>query len=144
LPNFKKKDLFIKPNFNSADETPGSTHYDTLKTLIQKMREMDAGRLTIGDRSGMGNTEDVFENKKIFALAKDFDVNTVIFDNLKKDDWEFINFYSRHWKQSFYIPQAVKNSGGIIQTCCLKTHRYGGHFTVTSNLYKSEHCQICR
>jgi uncharacterized protein (DUF362 family) len=131
LPNFKKKDLFIKPNFNSADETPGSTHPDTLKTLIGKLRGMESGKLTIGDRSGMGDTNDVFENKKIFALAKDLNVETIVFDNLKKDDWEFVNFDGSHWKQGFYIPKAVRNAGGIIQTCCLKTHRYGGHFTLS-------------
>ena len=131
LPNFKKKELFIKPNFNSADETPGSTHNDTLKTLISKLREMESGKLTIGDRSGMGNTNDVFENKKIFAMANDLNVNTIVFDTLKKDDWEFINFDGSHWKQGFYIPKPLKNAGGIIQTCCLKTHRYGGHFTLS-------------
>jgi uncharacterized protein (DUF362 family) len=131
LPKFKRKDLFIKPNFNSADETPGSTHFDTLKTLIGKLRELESGKLTIGDRSGMGNTNDVFENKKIFALGKDSDVGTVVFDNLKKDDWELIKFDGSHWKQGFYIPKPLKNAGGIIQTCCLKTHRYGGHFTLS-------------
>lgn len=131
LPNFKKKDLFIKPNFNSADETPGSTHNDTLKTLIQKLREMESGKLTIGDRSGMGNTNDVFENKKIFAMGKDLNVNTIVFDTLQKDEWEHINFDGNQWKQGFYIPKPLKNAGGIIQTCCLKTHRYGGHFTLS-------------
>lgn len=131
LSKFNKKDLFIKPNFNSADETPGSTHNDTLKTLISKLREMDSGKLTIGDRSGMGNTNDVFENKKVFALAKDLDVNTVIFDDLKKEDWELINLQGSNWKQGFYIPKPLKNAGGIIQTCCLKTHQYGGHFTLS-------------
>jgi uncharacterized protein (DUF362 family) len=131
LPNFQKKDLFIKPNFNSADETPGSTHNDTLKTLINKLRQMDSGKLTIGDRSGMGNTNDVFEDKKIFALAKETDVQTLVFDDLKKDDWELIKFDGSHWKQGFYIPKPLKNAGGIIQTCCLKTHQYGGHFTLS-------------
>ncbi len=131
LPNFAKRDLFIKPNFNSADETPGSTHNDTLKALITKLREMESGKLTIGDRSGMGNTNDVFENKKIFAMAKDLKLDTMVFDDLKADDWELVKFDSSHWKQGFYVPKAVKNAGGIIQTCCLKTHRYGGHFTLS-------------
>lgn len=131
LPKFNKKDLFIKPNFNSADETPGSTHNDTLKCLIAKLREMEAGKLTIGDRSGMGNTNDVFENKKVFALARDLDVNTIVFDELKAADWEFVRFEGSHWKQGFYIPKAVKSSGAVVQTCCLKTHRYGGHFTLS-------------
>lgn len=131
LPKFGKKDLFIKPNFNSADETPGSTHSDTLKTLIGKLRELESGKLTIGDRSGMGNTNDVFENKKIFAMAKDLNLNTIVFDDLKAEDWELVKFDGSHWKQGFYIPKTVKNAGGIIQTCCLKTHRYGGHFTLS-------------
>jgi uncharacterized protein (DUF362 family) len=131
LPKFNKKDFFIKPNFNSADETPGSTHKDTLTTIIRQLKELGAGHLTIGDRSGMGNTNDVFENKKIFDLAKEFDVKTVIFDDLKREDWEFVNFDGSHWKQGFYLPKAVKNTGGIVQTCCLKTHRYGGHFTLS-------------
>lgn len=131
LDKFKKKELFIKPNFNSADETPGSTHSDTLKTLVRKLREMEAGKLTIGDRSGMADTRDVFENKQIFKLAREFDFSTVVFNELKKDEWELVKFEGSHWKQGFYIPKAVKNAGGIIQTCCLKTHRYGGHFTLS-------------
>ena len=131
IPKFNKKDLFIKPNFNSAHETPGSTHNDTLKTLIAKLREMESGKLTIGDRSGMGNTNDVFENKKVFALAKETDVQTIVFDELKKEDWQLINVEGSHWKQGFYIPKPLTNAGGIIQTCCLKTHQYGGHFTLS-------------
>jgi uncharacterized protein (DUF362 family) len=131
LPKFTKRDLFIKPNFNSADETPGSTHNDTLKAIISKLREMESGKLTIGDRSGMGNTRDVFENKQIFALAKDLKLDTIVFDDLKAEDWELVKFDSSHWKQGFYVPKAVKSAGGIVQTCCLKTHRYGGHFTLS-------------
>lgn len=131
LPKFGEKDLFIKPNFNSADDTPGSTHNDILKSLISKLREMEAGKMTIGDRSGMGSTRDVFENKKIFALAKDQNLETLVFDDLKADDWQLVKFDGSHWKQGFYVPKAVKSAGGIIQTCCLKTHRFGGHFTLS-------------
>lgn len=131
LPKFGRKDLLVKPNFNSADQTPGSTHNDTLKAIVTKLREMESGKLVIGDRSGMGNTRDVFENKRIFALAKDLKLDTMVFDDLKAEDWELIKFDSSHWKQGFYVPKAVRSAGGIIQTCCLKTHRYGGHFTLS-------------
>src|SRR6185295_12959735 len=71
IKSFNARDLFIKPNFNSADTTPGSTHIDTLAALIDKLRKMNSGRLTIGDRSGMGKTREVMEAKDIFHLAKD-------------------------------------------------------------------------
>ena len=32
--SMKGKDLFLKPNFNSADPVPGSTHNDTLSALV--------------------------------------------------------------------------------------------------------------
>ena len=35
---FKGKNLFIKPNFNSADDTPGSTHNDVLMSLMSELR----------------------------------------------------------------------------------------------------------
>src|SRR5512142_1277642 len=40
IKSFKARDLFIKPNFNSADAPPGSTHIDTLTALIDKLRKM--------------------------------------------------------------------------------------------------------
>lgn len=56
---FKGKNLFLKPNFNSADATPGSTHNDTLRALMSEMRALGAKEMTVGDRSGMGNTREV-------------------------------------------------------------------------------------
>src|ERR1041385_8873569 len=53
LRSFNGKDIFIKPNFNSVHTFPGSTHIDTLSALIDKLRKLNAGKMTIGDRSGM-------------------------------------------------------------------------------------------
>lgn len=132
LSSFKGKDLFIKPNYNSADATPGSTHNDTLVSLVQKLREMGAGPLTIGDRSGMGVTREVMEAKDIFKLAKEMNLKTVIFDEMEAQDWEVIKPQAgAHWPKGFAIPKAVKRAGAVVQTCCLKTHRYGGHFTLS-------------
>ena len=33
----KNKDVLIKPNFNTADPTPGSTHNDTLNVWHQRV-----------------------------------------------------------------------------------------------------------
>jgi uncharacterized protein (DUF362 family) len=55
----------------------------------------------------------------------------VVFDQLQADDWEHLKPADSHWSQGFAIPRIVRQSGGIVQTCCLKTHRYGGHFTLS-------------
>ncbi len=125
------KDFFIKPNFNSADATPGSTSEDTLAAIVKKLKMLGSGPLTIGDRSGMGNTVEVMEKKNIFVLGKELGAKVVVFDQLKADDWEHLKSADSHWQQGFAIPRIVRQAGGVVQTCCLKTHRYGGHFTLS-------------
>ena len=36
-----------------------------------------------------------------------------------------------HWQNGFAVARPVLEADGVIQTCCLKTHRYGGHFTMS-------------
>jgi uncharacterized protein (DUF362 family) len=129
--SFQGKDLFLKPNFNSADAAPGSTHQDTLVALIRQLKSRGAGPLTIGDRSGMGNTREVMRSKQVFKMATELGAKVVVFDELRADDWEPIKLSDGHWQQGFALPRLVRNAGAIVQTCCLKTHRYGGHFTLS-------------
>jgi uncharacterized protein (DUF362 family) len=131
LSKFGGKDFFIKPNFNSADATPGSTSEETLAAIVKKLKTLGAGPMTIGDRSGMGNTQEVMEQKNVFTLGKELGARVVVFDQLKADDWEHLKATESHWRQGFAIPKLVRQAGGIVQTCCLKTHRYGGHFTLS-------------
>ena len=131
MEKFRGKDLFIKPNFNSSDPTPGSTHEDTLVALMRKLKAMGSGPLTLGDRSGMGNTREVMGKKSAFQMGKELDAKVVVFDELGADDWELIKLQDSHWEQGFALPSVVRKAGGVVQTCCLKTHRYGGHFTLS-------------
>jgi uncharacterized protein (DUF362 family) len=131
LDSLKGKDLFIKPNFNSADATPGSTHNDTLAALIEKLRALGAKDLTLGDRSGMGNTREVMEAKEAFRLAKEMKLKSVVLDELSAADWKLFAPSGSHWQKGFALPRPLIEAGGVVQTCCLKTHRYGGHFTLS-------------
>jgi len=125
------KHLFLKPNFNSADPTPGSTHDDVLRTLVQALQDMGADRITVGDRSGMGDTRAVMEQKGIFRMAEELGFETVVFDELDADGWEEMQIEGSHWQRGFAVARPALEADGIVQTCCLKTHRYGGHFTLS-------------
>ena len=125
------KTIFLKPNFNSADPPPGSSHIDTLTALIQKLQTMGVGRITIGDRSGMGNTREVMRRKDIFRMADELGCETVVFDELDKNGWEKLDIEGSHWEQGFAVARPVLEADGVVQACCLKTHRFGGHFTMS-------------
>ena len=131
LRGFQGRNLFIKPNFNSADTFPGSTHNDTLVALIRKLQNLGAGPLTVGDRSGMGDTRGVMESKGIFKLGAEVGAKVVVLDELPGQHWEKIEQPGFHWQRGFAIPQIVRSAGGVVTTCCLKTHRFGGHFTLS-------------
>jgi len=60
------KDVLLKPNFNTADPFPGSTHNDTLTTLIIHLKDLGAKSVTIGERSGPPDTSDVLKDKGIY------------------------------------------------------------------------------
>lgn len=131
IDSIKSKDLFLKPNFNSADAAPGSTHNDTLRSLVQELQGRGAGRITVGDRSGMGDTRNVMERKGIFRMAGEVGFETVVFDALDTDGWEMLQAPDSHWQNGFAVARPVLEADGVVQTCCLKTHRYGGHFTMS-------------
>jgi uncharacterized protein (DUF362 family) len=128
---FQGKDVFLKPNFNSADATPGSTHNDVLRALIEELRERGARTITVGDRSGMGSTRRVMEEKGVLAMAAELGVRTVVFDELKKDQWVIMQPADSPWKDGFAVARPILEADVVVQTCCLKTHRFGGHFTMS-------------
>ena len=47
----KNKNVLIKPNFNTADRYPGSTHNDTLVGLVEEVWGLGAKSVAVGDRS---------------------------------------------------------------------------------------------
>ena len=79
--SFTNEHVFLKPNFNSADPPPGSTHSDVLRALIKFLRDGGARKITLGDRSGMGSTHDVMQKLKIFELAEELGFDILIFDD---------------------------------------------------------------
>jgi uncharacterized protein (DUF362 family) len=123
--------VFLKPNFNSADPFPGSTHNDTLSALVRELQARGAGPITVGDRSGMGDTRRVMERKDIFRLADELGFETLVLDELDAAGWEKLKPSGSHWTRGFAIARPVLDADVVVQTCCLKTHRFGGHFTLS-------------
>lgn len=134
IPPMKGKRVFVKPNFNTSDEFPGSTHNDTLTQLVAEIQEREAGEISVGDRSGPEPTQKVLENKGIFDLSSDMGFNVVNFADLEEGDWVQVKQEGFHWEDGFYVPRTFLESEYIVSTCCLKTHGFGGIFTMSLKL----------
>jgi uncharacterized protein (DUF362 family) len=130
----KNKDVLIKPNFNTADLTPGSTHNDTLVALAEEVWKMGAKSVSLGERS-YPLTRSVMEQKGILPLLKELDVKIIDFDDLDQKDWVKVKPKESHWQDGFRIARPILESECLISTCCLKTHQYGGVFTMSLKLH---------
>ena len=134
FPTVKNKPVFIKPNFNTSDPTPGSTHNDTLGRLILEMRNRGAAEITVGDRSGPPATKSVLEEKGIFELAKKLNFKVINFEELPETDWVNFNPPGNHWEKGFSLARPAVEAEYLVFTHCLKTHQYGGVFTQSLKL----------
>ena len=125
------KGVLVKPNFNTSDETPGSTHNDTLRAILAWARDHGAKSLAIGDRSGPESTDKVLEKKGIPELAGAFDAKVINFDALGPEGYVKVTPPGSHWKDGFLMAKPVVEAECVISTCCLKTHQFGGVFTMS-------------
>jgi uncharacterized protein (DUF362 family) len=132
LKSFHGKSVVVKPNFNTADPAPGSTHNDTLESLVLVLQQMGAGQVTLAERSGPGDsTRKIMEKKGTFGLAQELSFRIVNLEETDPEDWVKVEPRDSHWSHGFHFPRIYLEAESIVQTCCLKTHAYGGHFTLS-------------
>jgi len=134
FPSVNGKKVMLKPNFNTAGPAPASTHNDTLSQLIHEMREQGAAKITVGERSGPPPTKSVLEDKGIFQLAQELNFEIINYEELTEKDWVHFNPPGNHWKEGFYLARPGVEADYFVSTCCLKTHGYGGVFTMSIKL----------
>ena len=71
------------------------------------------------------------EKKGIFSLAKELGFDIICLDELDSNGWVHLHPKDSHWKNGFHFPRVYLEAESVVQTCCLKTHAYGGHFTLS-------------
>ena len=82
-------------------------------------------------RSGMGVTDKVLKNRSVYDVSERLGFEVVDLDLVGAGDWKDIPPDGLHWKHGFKISRIFVESDKVVQTCCLKTHRFGGHFTLS-------------
>ena len=130
----KGKHVLIKPNFNTADPTPGSTHNDTLAALAEELWAMGAKSISVGERS-WPRTRKVMELKGVLPVLQKLDVRVIDFDDLKEKDWVEFKPKGGHWANGFRVARPILEAECLVSTGCLKTHQFGGVFTLFLKLH---------
>ena len=120
-PSMEDKHVIVKPNFNTADPAPASTHNDTLNQLITEIKDRNASEITLAERSYQP-FDDVINEKGIKEMAKEMGFNI---KNLDLDEYTVFNRDNLNWQNGFRIPNIINNAEYIVATCCLKTHFKG-------------------
>ena len=127
----KGKKVILKPNFNTADPPPASTSIVVLKSIITKLYDMKAKTITVAERSGPVDTHDCMKQKGLFELAEELKFEVVNLAEIPLEEYVHIIPNDSHWKNGFLFAKIYQEAECIVETCCLKTHQYGGHFTLS-------------
>jgi uncharacterized protein (DUF362 family) len=130
-PPFTQASVAVKANFNSADPFPAATHPRTLEMLIRELRAAGAGSIVLAERSGMGATRTVLERTGVFRMGKELGFDVIVSDELGNEGWLKHTGAGFHWQQGFWLARPFAGADRVVHTCCLKTHRFGGHFTLS-------------
>jgi uncharacterized protein (DUF362 family) len=126
--------VLVKPNWNTADPYPASTHNDTLEHMVSWLKNAGAGSITLGERSGPAETAAVIREKRIDTLARRLGVGIINFEELPDEDWVRVRPPDSHWRDGFLAARPVLDAPFVAATCCLKTHGFGGVFTMSLKL----------
>jgi uncharacterized protein (DUF362 family) len=79
----------------------------------------------------MGDTRQVMEAKGVFAQGRKRGFAPVVLDELAARDWVAHPLPGGHWRRGVLFPRLLEEAEAIVSTCCLKTHRFGGHVTLS-------------
>jgi len=131
MSDFKAKNIALKANYNSADPFPASSHPKTIQKLVRSIKEHDPSNIILAERSGMGNTRDVLETMGVIYLGEKEGFEVRVLDEEDIDGWLKIDREGTHWVKGFYISKIFTDADKVVQTCCLKSHRFSGHFTLS-------------
>ncbi|MFY9193954.1 MAG: DUF362 domain-containing protein [Methanoculleus sp.] len=131
LPSLEGREVAVKANFNSDDPFPASTHPETLEAIFGQIRDAGARKVRLGERSGMGETRAVLMNRGATGVAERAGAEVVVLDSLPLEEWVAIPASGLHWRRGFLIARLFREADAVVQTCCLKTHRFGGHFSLS-------------
>ncbi len=125
--------VLIKPNVNSDDAAPGTTHPEALAEVVRLTKARGA-YVIVGDRSNpRWKTIPAMKKTGIYQAASDAGADEII--GFEEGDWIRVNpEKAQNWPKGFRIPKILKEVDHIISVPVLHTHSITGHSLAIKNL----------
>lgn len=115
--------VFLKPNFNTADEFPGSSSIDFLKAVSELVYESGAKSVIIGDSSTIYiGTEEIIKEKGVREL-ENIGIPLKVY-NLDKQKFITKKIPNAQYLSKVSVPKILYEADKLIYLPCLKTHSW--------------------
>lgn len=118
--------ILIKPNYNTADESPASTAPDFLKAVVELCFEAGANRVIVGESSTFTIKNHSISTKKTLCKACVYDLEKskqppeiYIFDD---HEWVEKTINRAKYLKKVSVPKIMDEVDKIILLPCAKTH----------------------
>lgn len=128
--DFAGQEVYLKASYNSPHPFPATTHPEALRAAMEMLFRKGARTVTVVERSGMGATRDILSQLKVPDLVRELNASWLALDELAPAQWRHAALAGSHWVRGIEVPDFL-DAAGIIQVCCLKTHRFGGQFSAS-------------
>ncbi|MCW3981272.1 MAG: DUF362 domain-containing protein [Candidatus Bathyarchaeota archaeon] len=123
-------EVFLKPNFNTADPSPASSDPEFVEAIIELLYEHGASKVILGESSMASlSTREVLEKTGMLRKAQRAGAEIVVFDEGK---WVKVEIGGRYLTK-VSLPQRTLKVGKLVYSCCMKTHKWA-KFTLSLKL----------
>lgn len=125
--------VLVKPNVNSDDPAPGTTHPEALGEVVRLAKARGA-YVIVGDRSNpRWKTIPAMKETGIYQAAQEAGADEIV--GFEDEDWIRVKPEgSLYWPNGFRVPKRLAGINHIISVPVLHTHSIAGHSLAIKNL----------
>ena len=125
--------VLIKPNVNSDDPAPGTTHPEALAEVV-RLAKAKGAYVVVGDRSNPSwQTIPAMEKTGMYQTAEQAGADEIV--GFENEEWVRVKpEMAKNWPKGFRIPKRLTQFDHIISVPVLHTHQITSHSLALKNL----------
>jgi uncharacterized protein (DUF362 family) len=125
--------VLIKPNVNSDDPAPGTTHPEALAEVVRLVKAKGA-YVVVGDRSNpRWQTIPAMKKTGLYQAAEQAGADEIV--GFENEEWIRVRpAMAKNWPKGFKIPKRLSQFDHLISVPVLHTHQITSHSLALKNL----------